>query len=281
MNYLFYLVPAILMLLFFSCTYNFEYGSSLANFQEKKYNDYLDNVPLIKKEEKRLKKNMWVKMSECTAPSNLVIRHYCLIDLYKGKSFHRKRIGVQLEILGDEIWREGYSYWLFTKPLLVEYYKKFNRYGTFIENMDKKFQEISYLGKDGKLYPPPYGDIRHVSLEKDLQGNSSIQSNRDIYPLIIQVSSDTIEYFIQKCPIGFNTHVPLETQTVVVTKDSVYIKKDDGTHEPFEWYKGYDKKYEDKGAEFKDTFNWKRIKSLSPKKMWEIYIGTFYKSKVE
>lgn len=282
MNFLFYLIPLILVLLFVGCTYNFEYGSSLATFQEKKYNDYLDNVPITKEEKKRLTKNMWVKMAEGAAPSNLVIRHYCLIDLYKGKHSHSKRIGTQLEILGEGLYLEGYSYWLYIKPLLVEYKKKFNIFEIFIENMDKRFQETSYLWKDGKLYPPPYGDVRHIPLEDSLQSALSVQSYKSIYPLVIQVlSPDTVEYFIKGNPVGFNTHVPLETLTVVVTCDTVYVKKANGDHQPFKWYTGYENKYKDKGAEFKDTFNWRRIKSLRPKEMWAIYKGIFYKGKVE
>ncbi len=281
MNFLVILI-LVITLLFFGCTYNFEYGSSLANFQEKKYNDYLDNKSLTKEEKKRLTKNMWVKMAEGAAPNNLVIRQYCLIDLYKGRASHRRRIGAQLKLLGEDIWREGYSYWLYTKPLLFEYYRKFGAYGTFIRQMDKKFQETSYLWQDGKLYPAPFGDIRHIPLEDSLQGSAPISKNREIYPLIITiVDRDTIEYFVQKSPLGFNTHIPLETRTVVVTPRTIFVRNIDGKEVPFQWYKGYDKKYESKGAEFKDTFNWKRLKSLSPKDMWKIYIGIFYESKVE
>lgn len=282
MNFLLCIISIVLILLFLGCTYNFEYGSSLANFQEKKYHDYLDHKPLTKEEKKRLTKNMWVKMAEGAAPSNLVIRQYCLIDLFKGRASHRRRIGAQLEILGEDIWREGYSYWLFIKPLLIEYQKKFNKYGDFITQMDIKFQETSYLRKNGKLYPAPFGDLRHVPLEASLQSAPPIQKNKELYPLIINViQPDTVEYFVQRCPLGFNTHIPLETQTVVVTHSSVYVKKLDGKLEPFKWYKGYDKKYKNKEAEFKDTFNWRRIRSLNPQEMWEIYTDTFYKSKVE
>lgn len=269
MKYLFCLIPV----LFFCCAYNFEYGHSLADFQDKKFQDYLYGESLSKVEKKRLTRNMWVKMAESLAPSNLVIRQYCLIDLYKGKTFHRKRIKNQLNILGKDIWREGYSYWLYVKPLLFEYHKKFNRYGPFIEDMDRKFQETSYLWKDGKLYPAPFGDIRRSPLENEFQSGLPIQSSKDLYPLSIEVIfPDTIVYKIKGSALGFNTHIPLEDQIVVTTTDTIYINKCDNSQVPFEWYKGYDKKYEDKSAEFKDTFNWRRIISL--KEMWQSYLIT-------
>jgi hypothetical protein len=139
--------------------------------------------------------------------------------------------------------------------------------------MDKKFQETSYLWKDGKLYPAPFGDIRHVPLEDEFQLGLSIQSDRYLYPLFIDViSPDTIEYHIIGSALGFNTHIPFTNQIVVVTSDTIYIKRYDGYSIPFKWYDGYDKKYKSLGAEFKDTFNWKRIISL--KKMWQLYIKT-------
>jgi len=259
------------------CAYNFEYGYSLANFQDKKFHDYLYGKSISKEEEKRLTKNMWVKTAEAMAPSNLVVRHYCLIDLYKGRAYHKRRIRGQLNILGKDIWREGYSYWLYVKPMLSEYHKKFHRYGSFIKNMDKKFQETSYMWKDGKLYPAPFGDIRRIPLEDELQTGVPVLSDRKIGPLFIDfISPNIVIYHIISSSIGLNTHIPLEDHIVVVTPDTIYVNGYDGTITPFKWYEGYDRKYKDMSAQFKDTFHWKRITSLDA--MWKLYTLTLRKN---
>lgn len=266
------------LILFIGCVgYNFEYGSSLSNFQEEKFRDYKENKPLTKEEKIRFEKNLWVKMAEELAKNNLVVRHFCLMDLYEGKSRHKERLQEQLDELGKDIWKESYSYWLYTKPLLVEYDKKFKNFGSFIKAMDEKFQKTAYMGIDGKLYPAPYGDLKHVPLENHLQSANPVSSEIKIYPLIIRIiQPDITEYFVQKCPIGFNTHVPSKTQTVrVIGNDTVCVLQDNGDCTLFKWYEGYDKKYKDKEEEFNDIFSDERINSLNVKKLWKKYIEIF------
>jgi hypothetical protein len=267
-----------MLILFVSCAqYNFEYGSSLANFQDDKFKDYKANKSLTEEEEIRFENNLWVKTAAAgAAPGNLPIRHYCLIDLFKGKAKNKRIIEKQLEKVGDEIWREGYSYWLFTKPMLVEYWKKFGEFGFFIKNMNKKFEETAYMGADGKLYPAPFGDLRYVPLEMESQSAKPVSANTEVYPIIIRIiEPDTTEYLVQKCPLGFNTHVPDKVQTVrVFDNGSVYVY-DNGVYLPFKWYEGYDKKYKDKEAEFNDTFSQERINSLDVKDLWKKYEEIF------
>ncbi len=267
----------ILSVFILNCaSYNFEYGSSLANFQDQKFKDFKANKPLTKEEETRFKSNLWVKTAEKLAPSNLVIRHYCLIDLFNKYPSHKRKIKNQLYLLGEDLYLEGYSYWLYTKPFLDEYSKEFGEFGLFIRDQDKKFQESAYLGTDGNLYPAPFGDLRHEPLDIFLQAAEPVSDNTEIYPLLIKIfKPDTTEYLVQKCLLGFNTHVPDKVQTVQVLNGTVYVKQPSGTLVPFKWYEGYDKKYGSKEAEFNDTFSPERINSLNVKEIWKEYERIF------
>jgi len=267
-------------------SYNFEFGSSLANFQDAKFEQYKNGKNFSEEDRTRLEKNLWVKAATRAAPGNLPVRHYCLIDLDKGKARNKRNIRRQLDKLGDEIWREGYSYWIYVKPMLVEYSKKFGEFDFFIKYMNKKFEETAYMGADGKLYPAPFGDIRHVPLEMESQSAKPVSIPTEIYPLIIRILKwdepelelhiDTTEYFIQKCPVGFNTHVPDTVQTIRVLPDgSVYVYTNEGEYIPFKWYEGYDKKYKNKEEEFKDTFSKNRLSVFNYKKLMKKYQQIF------
>jgi hypothetical protein len=282
------LLTFVFVFLIIGCNkYTFEYGSSLANFQTQKFKDYNENKLLTEEEKIRFKKNLWTRTAVKLAPGNLPIRHYCLIDLFSGKAKNKRKIKEQLKKVGDEIWREGYSYWLFVKPFLEAYSEKFGEFGFFIKDMDKKFEKTAYMGPDGKLYPAPFGDIRHAPLEMESQSAKPVSANIEIYPLIVRIlewtepdielHTDTTEYLVQKCPVGFNTHVPDTVQTVRVLPDgSVYVYTN-GKYIPFKWYEGYDKKYKDKEAEFNDTFSQERINSLDVKDLWKKYEEIFMK----
>lgn len=262
--------------------YNMDFGSTLADFQDQKFEDYKAGKTLSDEEMTRLKNNLWVKTAYQLAPGNLVVRQYCLIDLYKNKTSNKRKIGKLLEQIGSDIWREGYSYWLYTKSFLLEYDKKFKRFGPFITDMDERFQQTSYMGPDGKLYPAPYGDLRHVPLENFLQGSSSALVNSalvniEIYPLIINYLSPTLtEYLVQPCPLGFNTHVPSKAQRITVDSNNVcIIQPESGGCVPFHWYEGYDKKYKDKEDELRSTFSEERFNSLNVHLWWKKYKELF------
>lgn len=242
---------------------NYEYGSSLANFQDKKFQDYLkgQNV-LTEKEKKRLKENLWIKMAHKFAPNNLVVRHYVLWDLFECSKDHYLSIRELLDKLtgvsyvgSNSLYLEGYSYWLYVKPFLIEYNKKFGDiFKDFVATTDYLFSQTAYE-LNGILYPAPYGDVRHVPLE-----NQEKIYGQDIgaFPLIKTTGTDDIiRYTIKACPIGCNTHVPNNKTVVEIKNGGVFIKDI-----PFKWYEGYDKKYDNKMAELKDTFSFKRLFSI-------------------
>jgi len=104
-----------------------------------------------------------------------------------------------------------------------------------------------------------------------------VSENEHVFPLTIKILEDTIEYTVESCALGFNTHVPKETSIVRVFDDGVFVLQKDGTYESFQWYQGYDKKYKDKEAEFNDTFDPARVNTLNVKKIWEDYERIFMK----
>ncbi len=261
----------IIILLLLSCSsYVFETGKSLAEFQDQKFEDYKGGKSLTEEEKNRLEKNMWVITARELAIGNLPVRQYCLIDLYNNSNNNKDIIKVMLDTLGNQIWREGYTYWLYTKPFLMEYYKKFGLFGSFVDEMDAKFKRISYEGFENIYFPAPYGDVRKTQLEKFLQNDSIIVKANDI---IFPVSKNTIlpgiiEYTVEGCPIGFNTHVPNERQIIkVIGKSKVCVYTNDSCSD-FSWYEGYDKKYDGKLSEYMDTFNYDRVNSLNAAKWW-------------
>lgn len=240
---------------------NFDYGSKLANFQDKKFKEYCDNKKISKKDLATLKDNVWVKLAENLAPGNLVIRHLCLIDLFEDNNKNVDEIKAQLDIIGADIWREGYSYWLYTKPFLVAYSAKFGWFNEYIKEMDKKFAKTAYIGKDSLVYPAPFGDIRHVFLENSAD-TTLIEDNINLFPIEKKtISSNEIIYQIKECPVGMNTHIPKENQTIVVKNGMVFISKNEILVD-FIWYDGYDKKYDNIYKKILDTFSLKRIFSL-------------------
>ena len=81
-----------LLSLLVGCASVFETGSTLADFQDDKFKDYLEGGAATKEEMRRLERNLWVRTADKLAPGNLVVRHYCLIDLLSGKPRHERRI---------------------------------------------------------------------------------------------------------------------------------------------------------------------------------------------
>jgi hypothetical protein len=71
---------------------NFDTGSKLASFQQNLYEKLQSGQSVSPAELSRLESNMWVKAAEILAPSNLTVRHYCLIDAIKKTSKHFNHI---------------------------------------------------------------------------------------------------------------------------------------------------------------------------------------------
>ncbi len=244
------LVAIIFIILIVVFTTNFEYGSSLANFQDELFEKYNSGEEITEQEVKRLESNQWVTLSYFLAPSNLVVRHYALADLARGEKKNEEKINKLLEKMAPaSVWLEGYSYWLYAKPFLQKYADQFEAQDIQdrICAMDTIFTRTAYL-RDGKLYPAPFGDLRDVPLEESLQTGTTTS---EVSTLVITKENDT--YYIKPAPLGFNMHTP---------EKEMEIKIVDGVPENFEFYEGYDKKYKNAFEEFIDMLDTKRILSI-------------------
>jgi hypothetical protein len=175
---------------------NFEYGTSLAEFQDRKFQDYLKGLSLSKKDKARLTGNLWVKTAYKAAPNNLVIRHYVLIDLFSGANSNYLNIRWLLDTLTgsnstgkNALYLEGYSYWQYVRPFLLEYNKKFYHvFKEFVEITDALFSQTAYE-LNGVIYPAPYGDVRHAPLENQ---DKVYFQDTSVFPLIKTTSADGV-----------------------------------------------------------------------------------------
>jgi hypothetical protein len=231
---------------------NFESGTSLAIFQDKLFKQYCEQQSVIisKQDSNRLNNNLWVSLSSCIAPCNLVIRHRCLQDIFNCKQKFKDEILDLFKRLTPGLWIEGYSYWVYTKYILTAWAAMY--YSDLIESinaMDRSFCLTAYVGKDGLLYPAPFSDLRDQPLESYLQNSKDVIDNIDIEP----VSKKRLIYKITAYPLGCNLHVPINNTTVSIVN---------GIPQGFKFYEGYDKKYKSGVAEFLDMIKFNRIFSL-------------------
>jgi len=234
---------------------NFQHGLSLAEFQDFIFDKYKKEKSITEDELKNLKCNIWIFFARFLAPSNLVIRHYCLLDFITNDSKHQGPIIKLIHTLGNGLWLEGYSYWLYTKIFLIDYADKFKigYISKFIEDLDKKFATVSYRCKDGKLYPPLYGDLKFISLEDHLQ-NKKIREYISIWPVSKETKDSLVIYKIRSTPMGFNVHIPKNNMAYYIIDGIVKSK--------FKWYEGYDKKYKTKLGKWIDILSLRRILSF-------------------
>lgn len=235
---------------------NFEQGSNLAKRQDRVFEDIRDGYMPSKQDLAAIKGNAWVKMAFLTAPSNLVVRHFCLLDLISNEAKNYVLIAECLKKLAPDLWAEGFSYWKYTEPFLALYVRRFwnppklpEAYATYFNNKMKKVEEefiASGYQKDDMLYPAPFGDLR----------------NEPIGPIngrVVRINYDSTflqkrgkEYTVKDYPIGLNTHTPKESKIIILN----------GYCYGFKFYEGYDKKYKNKAAEIADTLSFKRILSI-------------------
>jgi hypothetical protein len=213
---------------------------------------------------KELETNLWVNAAYTLAPNNLVVRQYCLIDLFKRSTGNFNKISSLLNTLSYasfnptqlKIWAEGYTYWLYTRDALDLWVARFSPVQMIpirqlINSVDQGFVYSSYY-RNGVLYPAPFGDLRNVPLDINLQMGHSIVSNT--CKIVTQtVTKGVVTYTINPRPLGLNTHVPGRVSKVAIVN---------GVPQPFTFYTGYDSKYESKGMELLDLINPKRILSL-------------------
>jgi hypothetical protein len=238
---------------------NFINDGELADKQESLLDKYVKNEKISENEIISLEKNMWVKTADFLSPCNLVIRHYCLIDLLR--KCPKRSIGInnQLKNLAPyEIFLEGYSYWLYTKRFLSEYIKKFSDdlISYYIKRIDGNFLKTCYMVDDIR-YPAPFGDLRHTPLEDFLQKDTSSISDEITLGTITKIKS---KYIINPSIVGLNLHVPSNKKEYLVIDGKVIDK---ATNKEFKWYTGYKDKYPTKFHELKDLLRLKRLLSIT------------------
>jgi hypothetical protein len=209
---------------------NFEWNGKLAERQDR----VIDGFPnIIADDFDALKKNIIVPIANILSPCNLTVRHACLLDLLENIPSRTRRIKNQCCLLTNwttASWLEGYSYWCYTRGILDTYAEKFSILWlkTFVVDQNLKFNVIAY-SRNGKLYPPPFGDLWDDSLQEQ-DGHTNV-------PELIKVDT---------WPVRFNLH----TKTVHRIYDvSSGQPIDDKTREPFVFYTGYKNKYPTKWSE--------------------------------
>jgi hypothetical protein len=193
---------------------------------------YLKDSSITDEELYRLNNNKWVETAYYLCPCNLVIRHLCLMDLYNRDNLNRDRIFTQLEILSKGgLWSEGYSYWLYTRQILLTYCKDFKdlSMSIYIIEMDVRFAITSYR-KKGLYYPAPFGDVANIPLLDEFQFDSILTKDTSFLICQRETTGDTLHFYTVPSPVGFNSHVPIDYDTVLVYNDSVY---------GFDFYEGF------------------------------------------
>jgi len=244
---------------------NFQYDKSLATFQDSILQDLINNQEIPETTLKQLVDNYWIKIASLVAPSNLTVRHYCLIDIICNHYFNIKRILQNLaklvyitENMQPKLWVEGYSYWLYTKPFLQLYLLKKllpieieNKLKNFITDVDDGFCATGYVS-NGIIFPAPFGDLRYQSLEN--QNHSLLKERITIGPIM---KSDKL-YYISKRPIGFNMHT-IDFKSVIDVSSDIPYNILNSNREAFKFYEGYDKKYQNKFLELKNMITIYRL----------------------
>lgn len=229
---------------------NFEWDGALASRQDRVATALTSDKEPSADDWAALKGNWIVPIAALLAPSNLTVRHYCLLDLLSDKPEHIKRIMSQCNRLmcatADSfiLWSEGYSYWEYTRPILDLFAKRFHPtfMTPFMTAVDINFEKTAYV-RDGKLYPVQLGDLWDSPMY-------------DIFKPGIVVPRETIHVHSRAC--GFNLHTDRVDVTYAFDSPpepgfNKGIPYDKATGFPFVFYEGYEKKYPTK---------WKEIKAL-------------------
>lgn len=222
---------------------NFEWGTKLAERQDRAIAALLsDGFPAVD-DFAKLRANRLIWLAAIFAPSNLTIRHYALLDLMQNVDKRLMKIQRQYHLLTDcGLWREGHSYWCYTKPVLLKYAETFN-FGLlrgFIQDMDMYFQDTAY--KCGHVYKAaPFGDLWNGPID-----------THSIMPRFI--SFKPVTWHVQENKITINTRAlrfNLHTDTVNRTYDVSSGVPVDEHGVPFKFYTGYWDKYPTKWSEIK------------------------------
>lgn len=231
--------------------HNFRNGTTLARAQDSLMALYIKGDTIESQTIDSLENNLWVKASIKLCPSNLTIRQWCLIDLFKKDPHHAFQIKKMVRLLsqGGNLWLEGYSYWKYTNTFILEWLNAFEdaEIRNLVRSIDHSFEITSY--KRGILsYPAPFGDLRNEALK------SYPEYITDGEVGLIKIFRDNVTtiYKIYGKPVGLNTHIPIDTTIIKIVG---------GTPVGFKFYQGYDKKYKNQEEELLDIFNPLRVKS--------------------
>lgn len=238
---------------------NLRHSTELVRFQTKTLADYNNGVIPAPEVLKKMKNNLWVAAAAKIAPSNIVIRQFCLLDILEGEGKRHNEIYNIIDILSGKsdkrIWLEGYSYWVYTRDFLDVWIKKFDneRIKELITQIDEGFILTAYF-RNGKYYPVPMGDVKDTPLAQELQNKCNLIDNVEHGNVRRKrISFNEIDYIIKSAPIGLNIHVPLTDHLVQVIN---------GTPVNYKYYTSINDKYPDNAAYAADVLHPKRIKSI-------------------
>ena len=241
-------------------------GTKLAIFQDQCLSAIRGGYTITSDKLNLLTGNLWCKFASFFAPSNLVIRQACIIDLTLGRPYHAEKLIDWINKLsyspgpevGPRIWAEGYSYWEYTIEALSLWLDRFDgsvwekEITSLYNKIDKGFVLTSYL-RDGRWYPAPFGDVRDEPLSLRLD------TRHEMKPVSIQTKyfklnfdvMDRVRYEIIAKPVGLNAHVPCDNYQLSISPN--------GIPAGFKFYEGFDKKYKSTLDIWKDTLRLKRI----------------------
>jgi len=206
---------------------NFKWNGNLAEQQDRVFCALANGSFPSADDFCSIRGNWIVLIAAVLAPSNLTVRHYCLLDMIENVEDRFNKIRHQCYLLTrGGLWLEGYSYWQYTKPFL----KKYGMFDNFIMNQDQMFSETSWC-KNGKFYPAPFGDVWDSPLEC-----------QDFYPFKAAAPVEiprlpVSHYHIKSKAVRFNLH----TETVNAFRDPT----------SFKYYTGYKNKYPTKWLEIR------------------------------
>lgn len=241
--------------------FNFKNSTELAKQQDSYLMKYKNYNKIDECELSDLKKNLWVISAEMLAPGNLVIRQFCLIDLFNNSPDHTRRIKRQINCLSygkpnNRIWAEGYSYWLYTRSILDVWINRFPNtdISDMIHEIDDGFIKTSYC-RDGSWYPAPLGDVRDQPLGIELQLTCEQDFKYRSFPIKVAnvTVNEDLTYFLEGWPIGMNLHTIKSNDTIQII---------DGIPVNFTWYTGYNNKYPTKDLETADLLDIRRLETI-------------------
>lgn len=234
---------------------NVEYGTELAQKQDQLIHRYISDDPIQQHEIKSLENNAWFIMADSIAPSNLVVRQYCLIDvLNKSPNNVNKILTLMYKLsYGGQIWAEGYSYWQYTLRGLELWLSELANvmktsdlliFVNLVNGIEEGFIKTAYIRND-VWYPAPFGDVRDEPLSVRFQNKCSNINFVQHSIITMKVDSNKVHYTIKGKAIGLNTHVP---------NDTFYVEVINGIPN-YKFYEGYDKKYKNNIEEIKDMID--------------------------